>query len=133
MVARTGTDQSAVVHGPSLASQLTPTATPPMLEIRRRVSPEGRVRTRDRQVRVLIGGPMHHLSRALATARIDDLHRDAARRYTIRLARSVTHEPEMAAASRVPIVSGRRWTRRREGRSCGDRLPMHQEMRSEGS
>src|SRR4051812_37653673 len=105
MVARTGTDQSAVVHGPSLASQLTPTATPPLLEIRRRVSRAGRVRTRDRQIRVLIGGPMHHLSRALATVRIDDLHRDAAQRHTIRLARSVMHEPHLAAASRVPIVS----------------------------
>jgi hypothetical protein len=51
MVARTSTDQSAVAHGRSLASQLIPTATPPMLEIRRRVSPAGRVRTRDRQIR----------------------------------------------------------------------------------
>ena len=50
MVARTGTDQSAVVHERSLASQLTPTATPPLLEIRRRVSPAGRVRTRERQI-----------------------------------------------------------------------------------
>ena len=76
---------------------------------------------------------MHHLSRALATARIDDLHRDAAQRHTIRLARSVTREPQMAAASRVPILSGRRWTGRRDGRSRRDRLPMHQEMRSERS
>ena len=59
MVARTGTDQSGVVHERSLASRLTPIATPPVLEIRRRVSPPGRVRTRDRQIRVLIGGPMH--------------------------------------------------------------------------
>src|SRR3954447_22663975 len=106
MVARTGTDQSAVVHERSLASRLTPTATPLMLEIRRQVSLAGRVRTRDRQIRVLIGGPMHHLSRALATARIEDLHRDAAQRHTIRLARSVTHEPHAAAASRVPIFGG---------------------------
>ena len=56
---------------------------------------------------------MHHLSRALATARIDDLHRDAAQRHTIRLARSVTHEPHMAAARR--LVGGRRWTGRRDG------------------
>lgn len=56
---------------------------------------------------------MHHLSRALATARIHDLHRDAAQRHTIRLARSVTPEPHMAAASRVPMASGRRWTSRR--------------------
>jgi hypothetical protein len=45
MVARTGTDQSAVVHERSLASQLTTAVTPPMLEIRRRVSPADRVRT----------------------------------------------------------------------------------------
>jgi hypothetical protein len=36
---------------------------------------------------------MHHLSRALATARIEDLHREAAQRHMIRLARGVTHEP----------------------------------------
>ena len=76
---------------------------------------------------------MHHLSRALATARIDDLHRDAAQRHTIRVARSVTHEPHVAAVSRVPILSGRRWTGRRDGRSRRDRLPTHQEMRSERS
>ncbi len=58
MVARTGTDQSAVVHERSLASRLTTIVTPPMLEIRRRVSPPGGVRTRDRQIRVLIGRPM---------------------------------------------------------------------------
>lgn len=74
---------------------------------------------------------MHHFSRALATARIDDLLREAAQRRTIRLARSVTHEPHLAAASRVPIVSGRRWTGRLDGRSRRDRLPMDQEMRSE--
>jgi hypothetical protein len=70
-----------------------------MLEIRRRVSPEGRVRTRDTQIRVLIGGPMHHLSRALATARIDDLLRDAAQMHMIRLARRVTHEAHVAASN----------------------------------
>ena len=73
---------------------------------------------------------MHYLSQALATARIEDLHRDAAQR---RLARSVTHAQHMAAASRVPIVSGRRWTGRRDGRSRRDRLLRHQEMRSERS
>jgi hypothetical protein len=73
------------------------------------------------------------LTRALATAHIEDLHRAAAQRHTIRLARSVTHEPHMAAARRVPIVSARRWTGRRDGRSRRDRLPMHQEMRSERS
>jgi hypothetical protein len=71
------------------------------------------------------------LSRALAAARIDDLHRDAAQ--TICLGRSVTREPDMAAANRVPVVSGRRWTRRHDGRSRRDRLPMHQGMRSERS
>jgi hypothetical protein len=133
MVARTRTDQSAVVHGPSLPSQLTPTATPPLLEIRRRLSPAGGVRTRERQIRVLIGGPMDHLSRALATARIDDLHRDAARRHAVRLARSVKRGPRVAGASRLPILSGRRWTGRRDRRSRGELLPMHQEMGSERS
>ena len=71
------------------------------------------------------------LSRALAAARIDDLHRDAAR--TIRVARSVTHEPDMPGAGRGPVASGRRWTGRRVGRSRRDRLPMHQGMRSERS
>jgi len=70
-----------------------------MLEIRRRVSPEGRVRTRDTQMRVLIGGPMQHLSRALATARIDDLLRDVAQMHMIRLARRVTHEAHVAASN----------------------------------
>ena len=60
---------------------------------------------------------MHHLSRALATARIEDLHREAAQMHTIRLARRVTHEPHAAAASRVPIFGGRIWTGRRDGRS----------------
>src|SRR6185437_5191603 len=100
MVARTGTDQSAVVHERSVASRLTTTATPPMLEIRRRVSPAGRVRTRDWQIRVLIGGSMHHLIRALAIAHIEDLHRDAAPRQTIRLARRVKHAPHVAEAYR---------------------------------
>jgi hypothetical protein len=68
MVARTGTDQSAVVHERSLASRLTTTATPPMLEIRRRVSPQGGVRTRDRQVRVLIGAS-NAASRSRSSAR----------------------------------------------------------------
>jgi hypothetical protein len=76
---------------------------------------------------------MHHLSRALATARIEDLHREAAQRHMIRLARRLTHDPPAAVASRVPIVSGRRWTGRRDGRSRRDRAPMHREMRSEGS
>ena len=71
------------------------------------------------------------LARAVAIAHIEDLHRAAARRHAIRLARRVAHEQDMAAASRVPIVSGRRWTGRRDGRSRRDRLAMHREMRSE--
>lgn len=39
------------------------------------------------------------LARALATAHIEDLHRAAARRHTIRLARRVAHEPRAAAPS----------------------------------
>ena len=54
MVARTGTDQSGVVHERSVASRLTTSVTPPVLEIRRRLPPPGGVRTRDRQIRVLI-------------------------------------------------------------------------------
>ena len=42
---------------------------------------------------------MHHLSRALATARIEDLHREAAQMHTIRLARRVTPEPHAAAGN----------------------------------
>jgi hypothetical protein len=53
-------------------------------------------------------------ARALATARIEELHREAAQ---IGLARRVTHELRMAAESRVPIVSGPRSTGRRDGRS----------------
>jgi hypothetical protein len=41
---------------------------------------------------------LHHaLAQALATAHIEDLHRAAARRHTIRLARRVVHEPRVAA------------------------------------
>jgi hypothetical protein len=76
---------------------------------------------------------MHHLIRALATARIEDIHREAAQMHMIRLARSDTHEPDTAAASHVPILSRRRWTGRRDGRSRRDRLPMHRGMRSERS
>jgi hypothetical protein len=72
------------------------------------------------------------LARALATARIEELHREAARRHTIDLA-PVAHEPRVAAARGVAIVSGRWWTGRREGRSRRDRAPMQREMRSERS
>jgi hypothetical protein len=71
------------------------------------------------------------LARALAAARIEDLRRDAAQRHTIRLARSVTHEPHVAAASRVSMFGGRMWPRRRDGRSRRDRAPMHRAMRGE--
>jgi predicted exporter len=71
------------------------------------------------------------LSRALATAHIEDLHRAAAQRHTIRLAHSVAHEPHVVATSRVSIFSGRFWAGRRDRRSRLDRLPMHREMRSE--
>ena len=71
------------------------------------------------------------LSRALATAHIEDLHRAATQRHTIRLARRVAHEPHLAGASDVPIFSGRMWTGCRDCRSRRDRLPMHREMRSE--
>jgi hypothetical protein len=46
------------------------------------------------------------LGRALATAHIEDLLRDAAQRHTIRLARRVAQEPHLAAASDVPMFSG---------------------------
>ena len=42
---------------------------------------------------------MHHLSRALATARIDDLLRDAAQMHMIRLARHATHDAHVAASN----------------------------------
>lgn len=56
------------------------------------------------------------LSRALATAQIEDLHRAAALRDTIRLARRVAHEPHVAATSNAPIFRGRMWTGRRDSR-----------------
>jgi hypothetical protein len=39
------------------------------------------------------------LARALASAHIEDLHRAAARRHTIRIARRAAHEPRVAATS----------------------------------
>jgi hypothetical protein len=39
------------------------------------------------------------LARALASAHIDDLHRAATRRHTIRLAHRAAHEPRVAATS----------------------------------
>jgi hypothetical protein len=53
------------------------------------------------------------LARALATAHIEDLHRAAARRETIRLARRVAHEPHAAA---TPIAKLRSASTRLRGR-----------------
>ena len=53
------------------------------------------------------------LTRALANAHIEDLHRTAARRNKIRLARSVAHEPHLAAA---PIARLRSASTRLRGR-----------------
>jgi hypothetical protein len=53
------------------------------------------------------------IARALATAHIEDLHREAARRHLIRLARSVVHEPRVAA---TPIAVLRSASTRLRGR-----------------
>ncbi len=53
------------------------------------------------------------LTQALATAHIQDLHRAAARRHTIRLARRVVHEPRVAA---TPIALLRSASTRLRGR-----------------
>jgi hypothetical protein len=53
------------------------------------------------------------LARALVTAHIEDQHRAAARRRTIRLARRVAHEPRVAAA---PIAMLRSASTRLRGR-----------------
>ena len=53
------------------------------------------------------------LSRALATAHIEDLHRAAARRRAIRFARRVPHEPHVAA---TPIAMLRSASTRLRGR-----------------
>ncbi len=60
------------------------------------------------------------LAQALATARIEDLHRAAARRRAIRLARRVAHEPHMAA---TPIAMLR---------SASMRLPCLRVPRADG-
>jgi hypothetical protein len=75
---------------------------------------------------------MHHLSRALASARIEDLHRNAAQWHMIRLAHGVTHASPTAPVSRVPLLSGRRWIGRRDGRPRRARAPTHGAMRGEG-
>jgi hypothetical protein len=56
------------------------------------------------------------LTRALATARIEDELRAAARRHTIRLARRVVHEPRVAA---TPIAVLRSASTRLRGRRAG--------------
>ena len=53
------------------------------------------------------------LSRALATAHIEDLHRAAALRHTIRLARRVAHERHVAAR---PVAIVRSASTRLRGR-----------------
>jgi hypothetical protein len=53
------------------------------------------------------------LLQALAAAHIEDLHRAAARRHTIRLARRVVHEPRVAA---TPIAALRSASTRLRGR-----------------
>ncbi len=53
------------------------------------------------------------LAEALATAHIEELHRAAARRYTIRLARRVAHEPQVAG---TPIAMLRSASTRLRGR-----------------
>jgi hypothetical protein len=53
------------------------------------------------------------LTRALATAHVEDLHRAAARARTIRLARGVVHEPHTAA---TPIAVLRSASTRLRGR-----------------
>jgi len=53
------------------------------------------------------------ITRALAAAHIEDLHRDAARRHTIRLARGVVPEPRVAA---TPIAVLRSASTRLRGR-----------------
>ena len=53
------------------------------------------------------------LTRALAAAHIEDLHRASARRHTIRLARRVVHEPRVAA---TPIAVLRSASNRLRGR-----------------
>jgi hypothetical protein len=55
------------------------------------------------------------LAQAAATAHIEDLHRAAARRHTIRLARRVEHEPRVAA---TPIAMQRSGSESAAWTSC---------------
>ena len=58
--------------------------------------------------------PHPALAQALAAAHIEDLHRAAARRHTIRLARCAAHEPHVAA---TPIAMLRSASTRLRGRA----------------
>jgi hypothetical protein len=55
------------------------------------------------------------LAQALAAAHIEDLHRAAARRDTIRLARRVAHETHVAAAPTAALGSASTRLRGRAG------------------
>ena len=66
------------------------------------------------------------LARALVTAHIEDLHREAARRRTIRLARRVAHAPHVAA---TPLAMLRSAPARLRGR----RVPQAEGMTPTGS
>ena len=59
------------------------------------------------------------LARALVTAHMEDLHRAAARRRAIRLARRVAHEPHVAA---TPVATLRSASTRLRGRARGGLL-----------
>ena len=59
------------------------------------------------------------LARALATAHIEELHRAAARRLAIRLARRAAHEPHVAA---TPIAILRSASTRLRGRHARSRV-----------
>jgi hypothetical protein len=56
------------------------------------------------------------LAQAVAAAHIEDLHRAADRRHTIRLARRVAHEPQVTA---TPIAILRSASTRLRGRARG--------------
>jgi hypothetical protein len=75
---------------------------------------------------------MHNLSRALAAARTEDLHREVARMQMIRLARGSAHEGHTTVTG-VAKFGGRMWSGRRDGRLRRGRAPMHREMGSERS
>jgi hypothetical protein len=59
------------------------------------------------------------LTRAIATAHIEDLHRAAAPSHTIRLARRVVHEPRVAATPIAVLRSASTRLRRRRAQADG--------------